>query len=148
MAGTKIAPDGIAAWNPAFDVTPAGLITAIVTDKGLVPRKGGEGGGEKCFDVKAFCESNAASEVSWSAGFWGDGPVGGEPGWMNAGNLSVCQSVSLSVCLCRLSSCPVASDALQLRYICSFSLSAVEDMSSHDLPRTPNRSPASSSSSP
>ena len=98
VAGTKVAPDGIAAWNPAFDVTPAGLITAIVTDKGLVPRKGGGGGGEKCFDVKAFCESNAAGEVSWSAGFWGDGPVGGEPGWMNAGNLSVCQSVSLSVC--------------------------------------------------
>lgn len=60
LAGTKIAPDGIAAWNPAFDVTPAGLITAIVTDKGPVPRKGE---GKKAFDVKSFCESNAAGEV-------------------------------------------------------------------------------------
>ncbi len=29
------APDGVAVWNPAFDVTPAGLITAIVTEAGV-----------------------------------------------------------------------------------------------------------------
>jgi methylthioribose-1-phosphate isomerase len=28
-------PDGIGAYNPAFDVTPAGLITAIVTERGV-----------------------------------------------------------------------------------------------------------------
>ena len=27
--------EGIDVWNPAFDVTPAGLITAIVTDRGV-----------------------------------------------------------------------------------------------------------------
>lgn len=71
MAGTKIAPDGIAAWNPAFDVTPAGLITAIVTDKGLVPRKD-KGEKDQDFDVKAFCKSNAAGEVSELPAFgWG-----------------------------------------------------------------------------
>jgi methylthioribose-1-phosphate isomerase len=37
--GVKAAPDGVAAWNPAFDVTPAELITAIITDRGvLAPR--------------------------------------------------------------------------------------------------------------
>jgi methylthioribose-1-phosphate isomerase len=24
------------AWNPAFDVTPAGLVTAIVTERGVL----------------------------------------------------------------------------------------------------------------
>ena len=35
-AGQRIAPPGAAAWNPAFDITPAGLIDAIVTEKGVV----------------------------------------------------------------------------------------------------------------
>ncbi|RMG68382.1 MAG: S-methyl-5-thioribose-1-phosphate isomerase [Calditrichaeota bacterium] len=30
-----IAPDGVDCWNPAFDVTPPELITAIVTDAGI-----------------------------------------------------------------------------------------------------------------
>jgi methylthioribose-1-phosphate isomerase len=33
--GVAIAPDGVSAANPAFDVTPASLITAIVTDLGV-----------------------------------------------------------------------------------------------------------------
>jgi methylthioribose-1-phosphate isomerase len=33
--GLRIAPDATAAANPAFDVTPAELITAIVTDRGV-----------------------------------------------------------------------------------------------------------------
>ena len=35
MASEKLA-EGIAAWNPVFDVTPAALIDAIVTEKGVV----------------------------------------------------------------------------------------------------------------
>lgn len=35
FAGTRVAPDGARAFNPAFDVTPAGLITAVVTEKGV-----------------------------------------------------------------------------------------------------------------
>lgn len=31
----KVAPDGVKCYNPAFDVTPAELITAIVTEKGI-----------------------------------------------------------------------------------------------------------------
>jgi len=34
--GTRIAPDGIPAYNPAFDVTPANYVTAIVTEKGVL----------------------------------------------------------------------------------------------------------------
>jgi methylthioribose-1-phosphate isomerase len=36
LAGHAVAPAGTSAWNPAFDVTPARLITAIVTERGLV----------------------------------------------------------------------------------------------------------------
>jgi methylthioribose-1-phosphate isomerase len=32
----KVAPDDIPCWNPAFDVTPADLITGIITEKGVV----------------------------------------------------------------------------------------------------------------
>jgi methylthioribose-1-phosphate isomerase len=34
--GRQTAPDGIHVYNPAFDVTPAELIAAIVTEKGLI----------------------------------------------------------------------------------------------------------------
>jgi len=34
--GRRTAPDGIAVYAPAFDVTPAELITAIVTDRGII----------------------------------------------------------------------------------------------------------------
>jgi methylthioribose-1-phosphate isomerase len=34
--GKQIAPDGVKVYNPAFDVTPAHLITAIITEKGLI----------------------------------------------------------------------------------------------------------------
>jgi methylthioribose-1-phosphate isomerase len=34
--GRQTAPDGIAVYNPAFDVTPANLITAIISDRGLI----------------------------------------------------------------------------------------------------------------
>ncbi|MEV6521142.1 S-methyl-5-thioribose-1-phosphate isomerase [Longispora sp. NPDC051575] len=35
-AGRRTAPDGTAVYNPAFDVTPADLITAVVTESRLV----------------------------------------------------------------------------------------------------------------
>jgi methylthioribose-1-phosphate isomerase len=34
--GAQIAPQGISVWNPAFDVTPAELITAIITERGVI----------------------------------------------------------------------------------------------------------------
>ena len=36
MAGTAVAPEGIAVANPAFDVTPAALVTAVVTEDGVL----------------------------------------------------------------------------------------------------------------
>ncbi len=35
--GTSLSVDGAAAWNPAFDVTPADLVTRIITERGAVP---------------------------------------------------------------------------------------------------------------
>jgi methylthioribose-1-phosphate isomerase len=36
MAGVRTAPEGIAVWNPAFDVTPHEFITAIITEAGVI----------------------------------------------------------------------------------------------------------------
>ncbi|WP_299343343.1 S-methyl-5-thioribose-1-phosphate isomerase [uncultured Pseudoxanthomonas sp.] len=36
IGGTRIVAEGVAAWNPVFDVTPATLIDAIVTEKGVI----------------------------------------------------------------------------------------------------------------
>lgn len=35
VIGKRIAPKGINAYNPAFDITPAKLVTAIITEKGI-----------------------------------------------------------------------------------------------------------------
>jgi len=34
--GRQTAPEGVQVYNPAFDVTPAHLITAIITEKGMI----------------------------------------------------------------------------------------------------------------
>lgn len=36
IGGTRVAPEGIQVRHPAFDVTPARLITAIITDRGVL----------------------------------------------------------------------------------------------------------------
>ncbi len=42
FGGVRTAPEGIAALNPAFDVTPASLITAIVTERRVIRIDQGE----------------------------------------------------------------------------------------------------------
>jgi methylthioribose-1-phosphate isomerase len=32
----RLAPEGVPVWNPAFDVTPHALVTAIITERGVV----------------------------------------------------------------------------------------------------------------
>lgn len=51
--GQQVAPSGISVWNPAFDVTPANLITAIITEKGVITKKDSS----STFDIKGFVES-------------------------------------------------------------------------------------------
>jgi methylthioribose-1-phosphate isomerase len=34
--GRRTAPEGVDVYSPAFDVTPAGLIAAIVTERGVI----------------------------------------------------------------------------------------------------------------
>jgi methylthioribose-1-phosphate isomerase len=36
LQGVPIAPEGVKARNPAFDVTPARYIAAIITERGVV----------------------------------------------------------------------------------------------------------------
>ena len=39
-AGRRTVVEGALAWNPVFDVTPAELIDAIVTERGVIERPG------------------------------------------------------------------------------------------------------------
>ncbi|MDD4169288.1 MAG: S-methyl-5-thioribose-1-phosphate isomerase [Desulfotomaculaceae bacterium] len=38
LDGRPVAPAGVKVWNPAFDVTPNRLITAIITERGVIRR--------------------------------------------------------------------------------------------------------------
>ena len=41
FAGQRTAAAGVDAWNPVFDITPAGLVEAIVTERGVIQRPDG-----------------------------------------------------------------------------------------------------------
>ena len=43
IQGARIAPEGVEAANPAFDITPHQYITAIITEKGIIRAPFGEG---------------------------------------------------------------------------------------------------------
>jgi methylthioribose-1-phosphate isomerase len=37
LGGRRLVPEGVKVYNPAFDVTPAELVTAIITERGALP---------------------------------------------------------------------------------------------------------------
>jgi methylthioribose-1-phosphate isomerase len=43
LCGRRIGPEGVGAYNPAFDVTPGELVDALITEKMVVRRPVGEG---------------------------------------------------------------------------------------------------------
>ena len=47
--GQRVVVEGIKCYNPSFDVTPAALITAIVTERGVIEKSA-----DGAFDVKGF----------------------------------------------------------------------------------------------
>ncbi|KAG8487580.1 hypothetical protein CXB51_016159 [Gossypium anomalum] len=51
--GEQVAASGILVWNPAFDVTPAYLITGIITEKGVITKN------NDAFNIKDFVEKAA-----------------------------------------------------------------------------------------
>ncbi|KAK9102419.1 hypothetical protein Sjap_019673 [Stephania japonica] len=54
--GEQVAASGISVWNPAFDVTPASLITGIVTEKGVITKIGTD-----AFDIKGFIQKSTCT---------------------------------------------------------------------------------------
>ena len=46
-------------WNPSFDVTPSNLITGIITEKGLVPKRASGG-----FDVAVVVLNNKVLQAN------------------------------------------------------------------------------------
>jgi 5-methylthioribose kinase len=59
--GIKIAPDGIAAWNPSFDVTPCSLIRGVITEVG-VAEAASDAGSDGIIDIAAFLRSKGMAE--------------------------------------------------------------------------------------
>ena len=57
----KIAPDGIAAWNPSFDVTPSSLIRGVITEVG-VAEAAADAGSDGVIDLAAFLRSKGHAE--------------------------------------------------------------------------------------
>ena len=56
--GRRTAPEGVAVYAPAFDVTPAFLITAIITEVGVIDHP----------DTQAVEEALRAGGVTWDSG--------------------------------------------------------------------------------
>ncbi|ONK57651.1 uncharacterized protein A4U43_C09F2680 [Asparagus officinalis] len=52
--GKQVAASGIDVWNPAFDVTPANLISGIITEKGVISKATAD-----AFDIKGFIQNPA-----------------------------------------------------------------------------------------
>ena len=50
---TARAPENIAVWNPAFDVTPAKYISGIITEKGVIQQTA-----DGKLDVAAFVKEH------------------------------------------------------------------------------------------
>ncbi|WCJ30658.1 Methylthioribose-1-phosphate isomerase [Euphorbia peplus] len=57
--GEQVAASGINVWNPAFDVTPAQLITGIITEKGVITKRGID-----VFDIKNFVKGTAGLSLT------------------------------------------------------------------------------------
>jgi methylthioribose-1-phosphate isomerase len=57
LGGVRTAPAGIAVWNPAFDVTPNALITAIITEAGILRPPFAEG-------IKRSWSSSSSSSIT------------------------------------------------------------------------------------
>ncbi|KAK7304008.1 hypothetical protein RJT34_14988 [Clitoria ternatea] len=53
--GEQVAASGISVWNPAFDVTPANLISGIITEKGVITKTSNT----DAFDIKAFVQKTS-----------------------------------------------------------------------------------------
>ncbi|CAA3011878.1 methylthioribose-1-phosphate isomerase [Olea europaea subsp. europaea] len=47
--GEQVAASGISVWNPAFDITPANIISGIITEKVVITKDGSDS-----FDIKSF----------------------------------------------------------------------------------------------
>jgi len=62
LAGQAIAPLGSAAYNPAFDVTPAAFITALVTERGVAQPV--TAGNLRVLDTRPGARVSALTETS------------------------------------------------------------------------------------
>jgi 5-methylthioribose kinase len=60
--GQRIAPEGIAAWNPSFDVTPSSLIRGVITEVG-VAEAASDAGSDGIIDMAAFLQTRGLASL-------------------------------------------------------------------------------------
>jgi len=62
MFGQRIAPEGIAVWNPSFDVTPCTLITGVITELGVAESRPGLDK-DSIIDMPSFLRERGSSRA-------------------------------------------------------------------------------------
>ena len=67
--GVRTAPEGVAVWNPAFDVTPNGLIAAIVTEAGVIRPRFYRMLSKRYFHHRRFRNKSASAAMGIEPGF-------------------------------------------------------------------------------
>ncbi|KAL8496099.1 hypothetical protein ACS0TY_019989 [Phlomoides rotata] len=55
--GEQVAASGISVWNPAFDVTPANVISGIITEKGVITKERADS-----FNIKTYVQKLASNQ--------------------------------------------------------------------------------------
>ena len=65
--GHRLAPEGMPAWNPAFDVTPSKLITGIVTEVGVAEAIAHKDNVDHIIDIPAFLQDHGKSNLITSS---------------------------------------------------------------------------------
>jgi methylthioribose-1-phosphate isomerase len=63
-AGQPVAPAGTRAYNPAFDVTPPALVTAIVTERGVIQPV--TAGNVRVLGAKTVVSADSAPPPTWN----------------------------------------------------------------------------------
>jgi len=61
VQGIRVAAEGVDVANPAFDITPSGYVTAIITEKGVVQPP-------YSLTLKKLFDNAVGTGISWSGG--------------------------------------------------------------------------------
>jgi methylthioribose-1-phosphate isomerase len=79
LGGQQLAPEGVKAANPAFDVTPSAYISAFITERGILHSPFPEAIAEALGGPSRDVERPQSQRKGAASGEWTEGPPGGVP---------------------------------------------------------------------